>query len=941
MTRTVIVPPEFASSRDERDVPLQSTESTPEAAFVFSGQSTETSSAFNFRTPSISVSPTPEPEHREYTFSPIPGPRPLPPSREQTSDEIRHGLAQLHVDASGALSNLQSLSSALNGVPLAQAEPTPRSSLTAPAGHAGRGGRSGQTTPHRRPSSVLAYDVANEEYPNDPFNSAEFQSALLDAKAVAQKLADVLSSSTLHQEEESAVHRLYNDSLTLANFRPSETRTVGFVGGTGVGKSSVLNSLLDEMDLVKSGSSGWACTCAATEFHYHESELLNIEVQLYDKDELLQQQMQYLGFYREFYSAEKLSAKDQEEMGKSAQLAEDTFKALFQSRLPSRHILLHEPTSDVERIFKNLIEELRPSEAETTMKGLTKQECGARLLELSPTVASTAAAATQAVAWPYIEKIKVYLNAQILKRGLILADLPGLRDMNSARKRITELYIRNCDEVFAVCEAGRAIVDENVADIFLLAEHLSNISIICTMSDLDDIEAYQNNIEEWEEEMLELEYEQSGLHDVEQQKQKLAADILQEKNRRDVCKFQLQTFLVESRNSDLRDELPGKYRADHSNENTKVFCVSNVLYRKKRHANIQTALPYLRLSGIISLRQHCVSIVSTNQHREASAFINTEVPKLLSAVHLWVQSGLDTLDGERRAAVTRVLHDIELQLRTGAAGCLSGQEPHKSHLTIGLDTNAVGARDWNGEANSLMVEDLRRPWNTLQCSVQEQQQQVSRSLNQQAEAVIHQLSKLQALTEVSSSKEAIALTSIVDAEIARSLSDDNTALVVLRGAFDLERDTLRYEVERLYEAAHAKLRQLRVNGLSSMRTSYIGLAMEPSYNTCRRDGGSGVDRRRKNIIERAFGDEELFEGIMQKLLTQFRAIARATQDDVTAAVRRYLEKVHATMDLVRDENTAIESQRDLVFHRRVSEAMKSAQQTMRSVASRISNLGSQ
>lgn len=56
--------------------------------------------------------------------------------------------------------------------------------------------------------------------------------------------------------------------------------------------------------------------------------------------------------------------------------------------------------------------------------------------------------------------------------------------MNSARKRITELYIRNCDEVFAVCDAARAIVDENVADIFLLAEHLSNISIICTKADV-------------------------------------------------------------------------------------------------------------------------------------------------------------------------------------------------------------------------------------------------------------------------------------------------------------------------------------------------------------------------------------------------------------------------------------------------------------------------
>lgn len=73
---------------------------------------------------------------------------------------------------------------------------------------------------------------------------------------------------------------------------------------------------------------------------------------------------------------------------------------------------------------------------------------------------------------------------------------------------------------------------------------------------------------------------------------------------------------------------------------------------------------------------------------------------------------------------------------------------------------------------------------------------------------------------------------------------------------------------------------------------------------------------------------------MQKLHTEFRAIAQATQDDLSAAVRRYLEEVHASMDLVRDENTAIESQRDLAFRRRVNHAVEAAQETMRNITSR-------
>lgn len=125
----------------------------------------------------------------------------------------------------------------------------------------------------------------------------------------------------------------------------------------------------------------------------------------------------------------------------------------------------------------------------------------------------------------------------------------------------------------------------------------------------------------------------------------------------------LKAFLVQSRNSDLCNKLPGSYRTDHSNANTKVFCVSNLFYRDHRYERTQTDLAYLHLSGIIRLRQHCVSIVSANQHKEASAFINTDVPKLLTDSSLWVQSGEDTLDGERRAAVTRTLDCIERQLR--------------------------------------------------------------------------------------------------------------------------------------------------------------------------------------------------------------------------------------------------------------------------------------
>ena len=63
---------------------------------------------------------------------------------------------------------------------------------------------------------------------------------------------------------------------------------------------------------------------------------------------------------------------------------------------------------------------------------------------------------------------------------------PGLRDLNSARRIITERYLLECDEIFAICNSGRAVTDEGVRDVFQLARRarLSNVGIICTRSDV-------------------------------------------------------------------------------------------------------------------------------------------------------------------------------------------------------------------------------------------------------------------------------------------------------------------------------------------------------------------------------------------------------------------------------------------------------------------------
>jgi len=62
----------------------------------------------------------------------------------------------------------------------------------------------------------------------------------------------------------------------------------------------------------------------------------------------------------------------------------------------------------------------------------------------------------------------------------------GLRDLNTARRTITERYLLECNEIFAVCNIGRAVTDEGLQSLLEIARQamLSNVGIVCTRSDV-------------------------------------------------------------------------------------------------------------------------------------------------------------------------------------------------------------------------------------------------------------------------------------------------------------------------------------------------------------------------------------------------------------------------------------------------------------------------
>ncbi|RKL07453.1 hypothetical protein BFJ71_g2056 [Fusarium oxysporum] len=777
--------------------------------------------------------------------------------------------------------------------------------------------RSRNGTPRRRRSSTGAveqHDVADEELPDDAFHSPEFQGAFRDAKQLMSNIQSVLGSSNIHEAHESTMGKLHEDAGRLAAFEYPATRTVGFVGDSGVGKSSLLNSLLDTKGLARTSNNGEACTCVVTEYHYHSRDTLDIRVNLFSIEELQDQLGRLLQVYRTFelHRDEITDAAERQDMEANAKVAKDTFQAMFRGRLTDEAFLIRESYGDVLDRLTRWAADARPSPLRT-WTGLSPQVCSNILMALSSEPASRDSPAT----WPYIRSIN---------RGLILVDLPGLRDLNSARRIITERYLLECNEIFAICNIGRAATDEGVHQVFDLADRarLSNVGIVCTRSDDIDpeesirdwpgrrarhIEQLLEYIETTNKEIEELkadieDYEAADLS--EHERRELAEcreDLRQASIRKQNYDFELKEYLITTRNRIIIDSLTNTYAGRVTD--SRVFCVSNTIYWQNRTARKSEAERYLHLSGILQVRKHCISIVANSQRRIATQYMKDQIPALLADIELWVQSGARTASEERREALCQTLDSVERRLRKDFASrafCRLARGYNEDFTEYVYNssysafcrnfgdycTPAIGSRNWNEEAMDEMVSDLGGPWEEMCGSLRERQSSMLENADEFADMAIEKLEEhdsVDSLTQALEHRQSIFLAAI------EKVNDD-------------------------FE-----------NNLSSI----FGKAMEPFYNKCNAEFGRGCDARRKAIIRGALSDEDLFTKLMRSLKDSFRASSEATQAKIQEATVEYLRVIEERFDLVRGENVARESEQDPDFRLRVDQVARAGRETMQRV----------
>ncbi|KAF2688370.1 hypothetical protein K458DRAFT_414140 [Lentithecium fluviatile CBS 122367] len=840
-----------------------------------------------------------------------------------------------------------------------------------------RESRSPSPSRRRRSGSGINRDthrVENEDPPQALFHMPEVQEAFANARSLTSRVVNVLSSSNLHRESGSSIQSLHQRAIELNGFQLPSSRIVGLVGDSGVGKSSLINSLLDKVDLARASSSGTACTCAVTEYLFHDRDDFIVKVDYFPLDELKKQFEELLTAYRDYQSLPPRNSRggtengeddnDRRTLQRKADLAGQTFRASFRERLEQTPTVLssmpfgHAVGTMVEWASLLLPQQGR-QESFSTIEG-----CSSRLRELTSESDDSLPSGVSRTCWPFIQKLQVYLKAYILSKGLIITDLPGLRDLNSARKAITERYVRKCHQIFVVARIDRAITDESIREIFELAlrANLSKIDVICTRSeeiqvrearhdwpaeravieemqgridaDTEDIDSLREEIEEFEQDLTHLTH-QDGLRFA-----RLQQDCRKAEKSRENHQVELRRHIIMLRNDKVSDRLREQYRNHPIATMLKIFCVSNELYSDNRQKPATIALPYLQLSGIVELRRYCIGIVAESHLRATRRFIKDEIPAFLGSVELWVQAGSGNASAERKQQILDAVSAIQRELaeltspvsQLNISHTLREEFNSQIHLRM-----AQSGPQWTADARQASLEWQGWHQTTYKafCSNygdHSTKEKGYRCWNEEAMggmkgdmSIVWDSFAVDLDAHLDRINGAViqAFHNVLEFALSAGAAEPRAALNA-RSAMHTLADTLRhrqyltvYGIEKASESFHSELSCLHTNAFSSIRTAFTGRLMHNTYHAANMDYGNGSDRRRKDLITGKFGSPSLFNDHRRKCKESFRAIARALQEQVDEIVNQQVELVEADLRMLRDENVVLESERDPEFRRRV------------------------
>ncbi|KAI9042030.1 uncharacterized protein KD926_006154 [Aspergillus affinis] len=721
------------------------------------------------------------------------------------------------------------------------------------------------------------FDIRGEELFRAPIYDIRLQDALRDVRGQLADLARCMGRREQAQDITTVFHNLYEQTLAASRFAYPATRTVGFIGDSGMGKSSVINSILDQEGLARSNGDGAACTTVVTEFRSIDEEHPNsytVEADFMDNTEIKELLEELLSAVRGYYTdayREVSEPEEQENIRSAARRAWDTLQSLFPNQPElTLDFVSQEGQDAVEPIIARLEEwamagqDSRPGgrvNLQYSVVANNAEEC----MDQLDTIMADPRDSDRPALWPFVKLIRVYLRSPVLRTGLILADLPGFRDLNYARVRATERYLRHsCDEVF---------IDVN-------ARETARTSPGVEARQIHDLDGRIKAVERRIRQVRTLRRQAVG-----NRSQHLSAEQTNLSEQKEALELELKRFLISRRNQRVTESLSRAWGSQ-----TRIFCVSNRLYADHRATDAEQASAYLELSGIKELRRYCQSVPADAQLRATESFLQNQLPALLGSLILWASARSDAVTASRAETLRGVLDEASQTLRRSLTSRQSLVRLAQSSLEeqfAGLIERGIrnSRNEWRNDAinasrdwatwHHMTYAAWCRNYGTYQTRTQPyrcwNEEILGRGITQLSNKWDVMLDFLDDKKDDLSEDVSNLFQGICDTVEEHDDAAPDTLQMLIQNMTMRQRCII-HSIQASFDDLICATGKMRLDTTGGHDSSYIAGIMRTVYNSCREQYGTGSDFRRKQIMDRHLSSSPLFRDFATSIAGDFQGL---------------------------------------------------------------------
>ncbi|KAE9569435.1 hypothetical protein CGMCC3_g14542 [Colletotrichum fructicola] len=360
---------------------------------------------------------------------------------------------------------------------------------------------------NKQPSGNITFPVLDRlEHEKDP---KVWEKHIDKALPILERLEPVcknIAESTKLNMETRGVASNWVRQIATVRKRAVQTNkiTIGVFGNTGDGKSSTINALLGEANLLPTNCMR-ACTACVTEISYNDDDddenPFKAEIDFVSPDEWIREIKTFLDDVAAKNAAgnlnlddeddnEEVESNDSDEGQDEKDLGgDDTDRSVPKARAVYANM-------DNEVLLESSVHDLMRHPNVHGVLGMTQTFKAQKAEELREMIEcyidSTDKDDVDAVAkWPLVKAVRIFTKAEALSNGVTIADLPGTHDADAARSSMAREYMRSCAGIWIVAPIDRAVDNKAARDLMSdnfkcqlnLDGSFSSVTFICSKTD--------------------------------------------------------------------------------------------------------------------------------------------------------------------------------------------------------------------------------------------------------------------------------------------------------------------------------------------------------------------------------------------------------------------------------------------------------------------------